>query len=100
MAEIRRKNVRLGRRMPVIFESWLKEVDAALASINMPLAEWQSRWIFDFSREFSAGTSANDAAAKAKKFWWHEQNKAIRSGLPEDPELLAAPESSGNLRAA
>lgn len=64
--------------MPVTFESWLKQVEEALTSINMPLAEWQNRWEFDFSREFSTGTSALDAAKKANRFWWFQQNKALR----------------------
>jgi hypothetical protein len=63
--------------MPVTFESWLKEVEATLATINMPLAEWQSRWTFDFSREFTAGTAAIEAAKKAHRFWWLQQNKAL-----------------------
>jgi hypothetical protein len=71
--------------MTVTYESWLKEVNEALASINMPMADWQSRWTFDFSREFSGGTSANDAAVKANKFWWHEQNKAIGQDCRKTP---------------
>jgi hypothetical protein len=63
--------------MTVTYESWLKEVKEALDSINMPMADWQSQWAFDFSREFSAGMSANDAAKKANRFWWLHQNKAI-----------------------
>lgn len=66
-------------------ESWLKEVETALASINMTLTDWQSRWVFDFSREFSTGTSANDAAKKANRFWWFQQNKAIGQDCRKTP---------------
>lgn len=60
------------------YEVWLKDVEDALSSINMPLSEWQKNWAFDFQGEFNAGTNANDAAMKANRFWWHEQNKAIQ----------------------
>jgi hypothetical protein len=56
---------------------WLEEVQEALASINMPMEEWQRQWVFDFQREFRSGAVANDAAMKANRFWWHEQNKAV-----------------------
>lgn len=56
---------------------WLEEVKQALASVNMPMEEWQRQWAFDFQTEFLSGADANDAAMKANRFWWHEQNKAI-----------------------
>ena len=56
----------------------LKEVQEALSSINMPLEEWQKSWAFDFRAEFNAGTTANDVAMMANRFWWHQQNKAIK----------------------
>lgn len=59
------------------FEGWLSEVRAALDSINMPIDDWQKAWRFDFRREFGAGTTAKDAAMKANRFWWRQQNKAI-----------------------
>jgi hypothetical protein len=64
--------------MTASYEAWLKEVKEALSSINMPLEEWQKSWAFDFRAEFNAGTTANDVATKANRFWWHEQNKAIQ----------------------
>ncbi len=72
--------------MTVSYEAWSKEVEEALSSINMPLEEWQKSWAFDFRAEFNAGTTANDAAMKANRFWWREQNKAIHQGctLSED----------------
>ena len=63
--------------MNVSFEEWLSEVRSALESINMPMDDWQKSWQFDFPNEFGAGTTANDAALKANRFWWHQQNKAV-----------------------
>jgi hypothetical protein len=71
--------------MTMTYESWLKEVQEALATINMPLVDWQSHWAFDFSREFSAGTNPNDAAKKANQFWWFHQNKAIGQDCRKTP---------------
>ena len=59
------------------YEPWLKDVEEALSSINMPMDDWQKIWGFDFRREFESGTAANDAAMKANQFWWQQQNKAI-----------------------
>lgn len=59
------------------YESWLNEVRSALASINMPLDEWQRVWVFNFSAEYNAGTVPAKAAERANRFWWHEQNKKI-----------------------
>jgi len=63
--------------MTATYETWLEEVEKALASINMPMEEWQRQWAFDFTREFRSGAVATDAAMKANRFWWHEQNKAV-----------------------
>ena len=62
--------------MTARYEAWFKEVQEALSSINMPLEDWQKSWAFDFRAEFNAGAAPNDAAMKANRFWWHEQNKA------------------------
>jgi hypothetical protein len=59
------------------YETWLKEVEEALSSINMPMDDWQKIWAFDFQHEFNAGTTANNAAMKANRSWWQHQNKAI-----------------------
>jgi len=53
----------------IAYEPWLKEVEEALASLNMPMSDWQKSWAFDFRREFAAGTTANDAAMKANRYW-------------------------------
>ena len=31
-----------------------------------------------FSREYEAGTKAGEAAMKANRFWWREQNKSLK----------------------
>ena len=59
------------------YELWLKEVEEALSSINMPMDDWQKIWEFDLRREFEVGTTANDTAMKANQYWWQQQNKAI-----------------------
>ncbi len=59
------------------YTAWLRDVRATLASINMPMDEWQKTWRFDFEREFKVGTDAATAADLANRYWWHEQNKSI-----------------------
>jgi hypothetical protein len=60
------------------YEVWIGEVRRSLGSINMSMDDWQSRWSFDFRAEFEVGTNTDDAAMKANRFWWHEQNKSLR----------------------
>ena len=60
------------------FEKWLDDVKEALRSVNMPFDDWQDRWRFDFRREFYSGAKADDAAMKANRFWWREQNKSLK----------------------
>jgi hypothetical protein len=67
------------------YELWLKEVEEALSSINMPLNDWRRIWAFDFQHEFEVGTAANDAAMKANRYWWQNQNKAIGQDCPKTP---------------
>ena len=64
--------------MTVDYTNWLGEVRSALDSINMPLEEWQRTWEFDFAAEYAAGTRPAAAAEKANRFWWREQNKALK----------------------
>jgi len=68
------------------FDSWLRQVRSALESINMPMDDWQQIWFFDFDDEFKAGTQASEAAIKANKFWWHQQNKAIGQSCRKTPD--------------
>jgi hypothetical protein len=63
--------------MTIPYETWLDDVSVALDSINMPMNDWQRIWPFDFRTEFDAGTTADDAATKANRFWWRQQNKSL-----------------------
>jgi hypothetical protein len=71
--------------MPDTYEVWLSSVRDALQSINMPMDDWQSRWPFDFASAYKAGTVANDAATKANRFWWHQQNKSLKQDCRQTP---------------
>ncbi|HTA22654.1 MAG TPA: hypothetical protein VK763_03905 [Terriglobales bacterium] len=68
------------------YELWLKDVQAALNSINMPFDDWQHMWRFDFENEFNAGVKADDAAMKANRYWWQEQNKSLKRDCRESEE--------------
>lgn len=68
------------------FEKWLDDVKEALRSVNMPFDDWQSRWRFDFPREFEFGAKADDAAMKANRFWWREQNKSLKQDCRKAPD--------------
>src|SRR5271165_1537894 len=57
------------------YNAWLTKVREALDSINMPMEDWQAVSAFDFEREFAAGSSPDDAALTATKFWWLQQNR-------------------------
>jgi hypothetical protein len=59
------------------YNLWLDEVRTALDSINMPLDIWQKQWPFPFEATYKSGVTPNDAAEKANRFWWCEQNKAL-----------------------
>jgi len=59
------------------FQDWLNEVRGALQSINMPMDDWQRLWPFDFEGEHRAGATPWDAAARANRHWWHQQNKSL-----------------------
>lgn len=67
------------------FEDWIKKVEEALSSINMSMDDWQSRWRFDFRAEYESGTDADDAAMKANRFWWLEQNKSLKQDCRSAP---------------
>ena len=71
--------------MTETFEIWLREVEDALRSINMTISIWQPRWAFDFHAEYNADTKADDAAMKANRFWWREQNKALKQDCQATP---------------
>lgn len=67
------------------YTEWLKEVAAALESVNMPMADWQGIWPFDFQTQYAAGVTPNDAAMNANRFWWHEQNKSLKQECVQTP---------------
>jgi len=67
------------------YEIWLEEVRGALRSINMPMEDWQGVWPFDFSVEHDAGTTPDEAAMKANRYWWHEQNKSLKQDCEKTP---------------
>ena len=60
------------------YEEWLGAVLATLDSINMPMVEWQGIWVFDFRAEYDASVKPDDAAMKANRYWWHQQNKSLK----------------------
>ena len=71
--------------MTITYETWLDDVVVALDSINMTMDDWQRIWPFDFRTEFAAGTTANDTAMKANRFWWYRQNKSINQECKKIP---------------
>lgn len=71
--------------MPNTYETWVKQVRAALNSINMEMDDWQGRWPFNFQREYGTGTNADNAAIKANRFWWLNQNKSLKRECRSTP---------------
>jgi hypothetical protein len=67
------------------YEVWLEQVKTALRSINMQMEDWQPTWSFDFQRENKAGTTPDDAAMKANRYWWHQQNKSLKQDCQRTP---------------
>jgi len=63
--------------MEQAYEAWLAKVDEVLGHWGMPRQKWQQSWQFDFDAEYRAGTEAKQAAARANRFWWYEQNKVL-----------------------
>lgn len=60
------------------YEVWIGDVQKALLSVNMSMNDWQSMWPFNFQAEYNAGTNADDAAMKANRFWWQQQNRSLK----------------------
>lgn len=59
------------------YTTWMAEVKAALDSINMGVDDWQNTWPFDFEQEYRSGSTAIDAAHRANRFWWFNQNRSL-----------------------
>jgi hypothetical protein len=73
------------RLMADAYDHWLDQVRDALRSINMSMDDWQPVWRFDFPGEHDKGTDPHDAAMKANRFWWYQQNKSLRQDCDKVP---------------
>lgn len=71
--------------MTETYDIWLDKVRDTLRSINMRIEEWQSVWPFDFNAEYNAGADPGDAATKANRYWWREQNKSLKQDCERVP---------------
>jgi hypothetical protein len=78
------------------FESWLTEVKESLSSMKMSFDRWQKAWAFDFQQEFHAGTAAKNAAMKARRFWCHQQNKALDHECRKTPNCWLPRDHQGD----
>lgn len=67
------------------YQSWLSEVRTALRSINMEFDDWQAIWTFDFRNEYNSGASPGNAAEKANRFGWYQQNKLLNKDCRATP---------------
>ncbi len=52
------------------YETWVSDVRNVLASTQMDLEVWQENWLYDLRKDYEAGVSAADAAARAHEYWW------------------------------
>jgi hypothetical protein len=71
--------------MSTDYDKWILEVIEALHSINMNMDDWHHRWAFDFKKEFGLGTSPENAALKANRYWWFQQNLALNQQCRKVP---------------
>jgi hypothetical protein len=69
----------------ISYEAWLDEVRAALDSLKMPMDDWQSVWRYDFHRAYDAGATPAKAAEGANRYWWREQNRAMKQDCNRTP---------------
>jgi hypothetical protein len=72
--------------MPESYEDWMKQVRAALDSLDMPMANWQAIGRFDYRSEYAAGVKPEDAALKANRLWWLEWHKSLKQDCQETPD--------------
>jgi hypothetical protein len=86
--------------LSIEYDSWLAKVCVSLNSINMPMESWQGIWTFDFHSEFEAGTSPRDAAMKANRFWWQQQNRAIGQDCQQTSDCWLPRGHEGNCERA
>ncbi len=57
----------------------MKTVCDLLEANRMAVDEWQSQFPYNFRRSFETGTSPIDAATRANRFWWREQEKVLHN---------------------
>jgi hypothetical protein len=57
-------------RVDTNYETWLGEVEAALATMHTDMEGWQENWEFDFRREYDGGYEPEVTAVRAHDFWW------------------------------
>lgn len=85
-------------QMDTQFKTWLDQVKESLRSINMPMDDWQRTWQFDFRTQFKKGFAPADAAEAANRFWWHEQNKALKQERHKTPDCWLPRGHQGDCR--
>jgi hypothetical protein len=71
--------------MSPTYEVWLDQVREALRCINMQMEDWQPVFAFNFSAAHNAGLTPDEAALKANRFWWYEQNQSLKTDCRRTP---------------
>src|SRR5947209_2070154 len=61
----------------------------------MQLADWRGVWRFDFRAEYDLGTKPDDAAMKANRYWWREQNRSLKRDCRETKDCWVPREHQG-----
>jgi len=78
------------------YQVWLGQVEVALNSINMQMQDWQNVWAFDFVSQFDAGKKPDEAAMKANRFWWRQQNRSLSRDCQNVPGCWLPSGHQGN----
>ncbi len=55
----------------------MKSVREELDSLHMATKEWQRFSPYNFRRSYQSGTTPDETAKRAFKFWWRQQHKAL-----------------------
>ncbi len=55
----------------------MKSVREELDSLHMATDQWQAFSAYNFRRSYESGTTPDEAAKRAFKFWWRQQHKAL-----------------------
>ena len=77
------------------YEAWLNQVRNALNAINMPIEDWQEAWAFDFRAEYRSGATPGYTARRVNRFWWRNQNLALRQNCTRTPDCWLPREHQG-----